>query len=401
METSRRNFIKNGLMGLAGVSFIPSKKRSFNHTCHSTLQEKKIIYRTLGKTGLKIPIVGIGVISNTDLVPTAYENGVKFIFTCGDYRNGNPERRIGEFLSTKPRDSYVVTTSVSLEKYIDHRTLKFRKNTSADILRGYLDRSLRRLKVDYIDIYFLGNLASEDTVMYEPFLEVLQEFKRKGKIKFIGAATHQNEHVVLKTAADSNVYDVVLTAYNFRKTNKQQIQDAVKYAADKGIGIVAMKTQAGVYWDSRRKNKINMKAALKWVLQDENVHTSIPGYMNTDEFNESFSVMENLTLSDSELKDLRITSNSPDTGLFCQQCSKCVNQCSFELNIPAIMRSYMYAYGYHDLTKSKAIMQSYNIKNAPCSDCGKCVVKCKMGFDIKRKTLDIMRINNIPDEFLV
>ena len=191
-----------------------------------------------------------------------------------------------------------------------------------------------------------------------------------------------------------------MPAYNFRKTNKNETKKAIAYASSKGLGVVAMKTQAGVYWDRRSKDMINMKAALKWVLKDKNIHTSIPGFSNMDELSESFSVMENLTLTPAELQDLRISDSSADFGLFCQQCNRCVDQCSHHFNIPALMRSYMYAYGYRNPLRAKETLQSIELETVPCSDCRSCEVACTIGFDIRNKVLDIIRINEVPSEFL-
>ena len=88
---------------------------------------------------------------------------------------------------------------------------------------------------------------------------------------------------MLDAAVECGIYDVVLTAYNFRQKNKEEMGEAMARAAKTGIGIVAMKTQAGAYWDKERQEPINMKAALKWALQNENVHTSIPGFTAFDQ----------------------------------------------------------------------------------------------------------------------
>jgi predicted aldo/keto reductase-like oxidoreductase len=396
MNDSRRNFIKKSMIGLAGLSLPSLKNVSFDRI-DQALQEKHVIQRTLGRTGLKTTIVGIGVANNSDLLPIAYDSGINFIFTSGDYRNGIPEREIGRFLKNKPRESFIIVDGVGGDKYIDPKTLKFTRNFKKEMITEFLDRSLKRLGLDYFDIYCLGNLASTDTALHEPFLEVLRKLKDRGKIRFIGGTTHRNEHIVLKAAADSNIYDVIITAYNFRHANRMGIKDAIAYASGKGLGIVAMKTQAGVYWDSKRKNKINMKAALKWVLQDNNVHTCIPSFSNMEEFEEDLSVMKDLTLTPAELRDLKIKESKMGDGLFCQQCGDCLAQCNNCFNIPAVMRSYMYAYGYGNIVKAKETLQSIDFTTNPCTGCEYCNVDCSMGFDIRKKVFDIINICEIPD----
>ncbi|MFC1565062.1 aldo/keto reductase [candidate division KSB1 bacterium] len=399
MKRTRRDFIKKGLISTAGVSIIPNLIRSDVKDYDSFVRQNKIIYRTLGRTGIRVPIVGLGIYDNTSVLHHAYNKGLKYINSNGDYRNGNPERRIGEFVSSRPRDSFIVATGFDPRKYLDNRTFEPRKNAARGIIKS-AEESLKRLKLEYIDIYFSGDLSNTAIVLFEPFFEAAEELKRSGKIRFTGGATHQNEPHVLRTAADSNAYDVVMTAYNFRKDNREDIKNAIAYASGKGLGIIAMKTQAGVYWDKDRKNMINMKAALKWVLQNENIHTSVPAFYNTDEIDEGFSVMEDLTLTPSELRDLKIVDEKSDEGLFCQQCRKCLDQCPGSSDIPALMRCYMYAYGYRNIAKAKDTLSSMNPDEISCRNCESCTVKCTMDFDIKKKVMDIIRINDIPEEFL-
>ncbi len=401
MKKSRREFMQKSMAGLAAVPAIINDDKKKHELENQLSQAKKIIYRILGKTGIKVPVVGMGMVDNIYLLPYASDLGLRFILSSGDYRKGNSERQIGEYLKTVPRDKFIVSSGFDPRPYINSITRKFKKSAKNDSMIKFAEDSLKRLKLDYLDIYHIGNMENEHVLKFEPIIRGFEELKKSGKIRFAGAATHQHEPLVLKTAADSGVYDVVMTSCNFRKSNREDITKAIAYASGKGLGIIAMKTQAGVYWDRSRKKMINMKAALKWALGDRNVHTSVPAFSNIDELNEGFSVMEDLSLTDSELKDLRISDDRSKTGMFCQQCGKCLTQCNNRFDIPSVMRCYMYVYGYRNPVKAKETLVSVNLRDNPCRDCGNCVVECQMGFDIKTKVSDIFRLNEIPDEFLV
>jgi len=65
-------------------------------------------------------------------------------------------------------------------------------------------------------------------------------------------STHSNEHEVIQAVLDAKVHDVVLTGYNFRKTNLAPLDAAIAEAVKAGLGIVAMKTMAGGFWDRGR-----------------------------------------------------------------------------------------------------------------------------------------------------
>jgi hypothetical protein len=396
----RRNFIKTGLTGLTGALLLPSVTKKDKTPLNPQKKDRKFIYRTLGKTGIKLPIVSMGTYDATSVTNLALEAGIVHIDTSADYSEGNDERMFGKVFKNRPRDSFVIGTSIGMWQFKQAEQIK--NAISVKKLRDYIEGSLQRLDLDAIDIYYLGGIQHKEIAEHEPYLEVLTEYKKAGKLRFLGVTTHANEPEIIRSATDSGIYDVVLTAYNFRKTNLEEIKEAVAYAAGKGMGIVAMKTQAGVYWDRREKKKmINMKAALKWALQDENIHTAIPSFKNSDQLYEALSVMENLALTPQEKADLQLNQGNSSTGLFCSQCEKCIPQCPADLDIPTLMRSYMYAFGYNNPAKARKTLDYIDLTNVPCTNCNSCGVICASGFDIKRKVTDIARLKDVPEEFLV
>jgi predicted aldo/keto reductase-like oxidoreductase len=397
---SRREFLRNGVAGLAGVAVAPTVLKSSGSVFGSAKKDKKFIYRTLGKTGIKVPIVSMGTYDATGVVKAALDAGIMHIDTSADYNEGNDERMFGEVFKDLPRNSFVIGTSIGMWQY--RKAEQIKEAISPQKLRDYIEGSLERLALDYIDIYYLGGVMHKEIALYEPYVKILKEYKKAGKLRWLGVTTHANEPEIIRTCTDSGIYDVVLTAQNFRKKNKDEITKAVAYAAGKGMGIVAMKTQAGVYWDRRKKkNLINMKAALKWVLQDENIHTAIPSFKTVEHMAELLSVMENLELTPQEKADLQPAKTAMATGMFCSQCEECLPQCPGDLDIPTLMRSYMYAFGYGSPAKARKALDHLDLANLPCHECTSCSVVCSSGFDVKGKITDIARIKAIPLEFLV
>lgn len=396
---SRRSFIKTGIAGVTGAVLAPSVIPTDVKAIHPQKKDRKFIYRTLGKTGIKVPIISMGTYDAIGVVNAALDAGITHIDTSADYNEGNDERMFGEVFKERPRDSFVIGTSIGMWQY--RKADQITNAISEKTLRDYIEGSLERLALDSIDIYYLGGIQHKEIALHKPYLKVLEEYKKAGKLLYLGLTTHSNEPEIIRAATDCGVYDVILTAYNFRKNNKEEIKEAVAYAADKGLGIVAMKTQAGVYWDRKdRSTMINMKAALKWALQDENIHTAIPSFKNIDQMNEALSVMENLALTPQEKADLKLNTSASSTGLFCSQCQECVPQCPASLDIPTLMRSYMYAFGYHSPAKARETLDYTGLKSIPCTSCDTCSVICKSGFDVRRKIIDIARIKDIPSEFL-
>ena len=395
----RRNFIKHSVAGLTGAVLAPSVLKLEGKPLGPQKEKQKFVFRTLGKTGIKVPVVSMGTYDATSVINAALDAGIVHIDTSADYNEGNDERMFGKVFKGRPRDSIVIGTSIGMWQY---NTVDQVKNAiSEKKLRESIEGSLERLDVDFIDVYYLGGIKHKEIALFKPYLDVLEEFKKAGKLHYLGVTTHSNEPEIIRSVTDSGVYDVVLTAYNFRKNNKAEIKEAVAYAAGKGMGIVAMKTQAGVYWDRNDKTStINMKAALKWALQDENIHTAIPSFKNVDQLNEAISVMENLALTPQEKADLKLDQGDSATGLFCSQCNECVPQCPAALDIPTLMRSYMYAYGYGSSAKARETLDYVDLKGVPCSNCESCSVVCSSGFDVKLKVTDIARLKDVPAEFL-
>ena len=292
----------------------------------------------------------------------------------------------------------MISTKVYLP--MDQRTGTFKKEATAEAFVEKFEGSLQRLGVDHVEVLHAHAVACRDAVLYEPVMNALAKLKKEGKILATGVSVHTNEVEVIDSVIESDFYDVVLTAYNFRQPHREELKKAIARAAGKGIGIVAMKTQAGVYWDRERTKMINMKAALKWVLNDENVHTTIPGFTTFEQLEEDISVMEDLKMTAEEKKGLELGSAAGYHGLYCDQCGRCVDQCRNHLDIPSLMRSYMYAYGYRNLPKAKDTIRTVLKDSDLCDGCTSCSVSCSMGFDVKGKISDIARLGDVPDDFL-
>jgi len=396
----RRRFIKSGILGLAGTAAGSVILKASPKNPYKLREEKeKFIYRTLGKTGFKLPIVSMGVMNadNPNLVAAALDSGIIMLDTANGYQKGKNEEMIGGVIKDRDRDSFVLATKVAYQK--DRKTGLYPPEKNVQSFEDEFNISLKRLGVDYVDILYIHSYWVRETVTFEPAMKFLEKMKKEGKIRFKGFTTHKNEHEMLDAAVECGFYDVVLSAYNFKQKNKKEIGEAMGRAAKAGIGIVAMKTQAGVYWDKERQQPINMRAALKWALQNENVHTSIPGFTAFDQLELDLSVMGNLTLTAEEKADLKLNEGEAHAGLYCQQCGTCQGQCPSNVDVPTLMRSYMYAYGYKNLSLAHSTIEELGSR-LPCSDCSSCSVLCPNGFDVRQKVKDITRLKAIPPEFL-
>jgi predicted aldo/keto reductase-like oxidoreductase len=398
----RRNFLKKSVLALTGAGIAQNSISSTSHHRPSGDENKPFVYRKFGNTGLQVPVVsmGTGNCDNPNLVREALDQGVKLLATHEYYLNGNNEKMLGEVMKDRPRDSCMILTGTGKGLEIDFKNGRFGPETNVDTFLESVNSCLERLQVDYIDILNAPFAGSREAVFFEPLLKAMESLKKQGKARFIGIASHNIEHEALISAADTGIFDMVTIAYNFRKTNLQEMDEALQYAADKGLGIIGMKTMGGVFWDKEKKQPINTRAALKWVLKNENIHTAIPDCSSFDELHQDLDIMADMGLTDEELQDLNPPSEDTATGLYCQQCHRCLAQCPENLDIPTIMRSYMYAYGYRNLSLARQTMDRSDQHGLSCKDCKECKVHCTMGFDVRGKVLDIARIREIPEDMI-
>ncbi len=397
---NRREFIKNTLMTAAGAGLTGKygieAKNSYNTS------DSKFIYRTLGKTGIKLPVVSMGT-SNTDnsaFVRSALEKGIKLLGTSEIYQNGNNEKMVGAAIKDLPRDSFMIMTSCGDLSWLDTQTGIL---NNAFTLDGYLKRvkgSLSRLGIEYLDILIQPFAAKRESVFYEPMLKAMERLKKEGLARYTGIATHRNEPEAIRAGADVGIHDIIMTNYNFLKANRDELEEAIQYAAGAGLGIIAMKTMAGAFWDKERTKPINTRAALKWILQNKNIHTTVPDCSNFDQLSQDIEIMSDPELSESEKKELISQSGAGNSALFCQQCDECLPQCPRGVDIPTLMRSYMYAYGHHNFSHAHYTFASSGLNCNPCSECTSCNIHCKMGFDIRNKICEISKIIDIPKDFL-
>ncbi len=393
----RRDFMKTSLAGFGGLFFLSAVDKAQEEKLVDVKGKKrKLVYRTLGRTGLKLPVINMGVMNsdNPNLIRAALDSGIVLLDTAHAYMQGRNEEVIGSVIKGRPRDSYFIGSKVSLPQ--DRTTGRYIDGaTEAEFLKK-LDLSLKRLGIDYVDILYHHNVSQRESASYEPVLNAMTKAKKAGKFRFAGITTHANEPEVIHAAVDTKFYDVVLTAYNNQQKHVAEVRDAIARAAQAGLGIVGMKAIRG---GSRQTTSArNAAAALKWVLKDPNVHTIVPGFTTFDQLEVDLSVMEDIKLTDSEKKDLAREASLP--GLYCQGCRECLRQCVARLPIPDLMRAYMYVYDYRNLDMARDLVVSLGLPSRVCGDCPTCPVKCSIGFAIREKIQDIVRVREIPPEFI-
>jgi predicted aldo/keto reductase-like oxidoreductase len=394
-ELSRREFVAASLGGLASAglaALTPGVALAEDTKTTTTSNKNGVIYRKLGRTGLEVPVVsrGAGASNDPNLVQACYEAGMRLFDTAAAYAYGRNEQMIGNVISRLGvRDKAIYLTK--------GLTAQQRANLGApeqtvSTVRSIVEGSLKRLKTEYADILCLYDVRDPATMRDAAVNDAFAQMKKEGKAKYLGISTHADMANVINATVEAGIYDVIVTSFNFTMATDTAMVTAVDNAAKKGLGIVAMKVLAG---GARFPNPDTLRnysgqvinsAALKWVLHNENIATTIPGIDNFDHLRANFALASDIEYTDEESRFL--SDNNLTLGMeFCRQCKKCLASCPRDVDVPNLMRTHMYAAQYGNFEQARhtldEIPRAQGLQN--CTSCESCVARCANSVNIGRK----------------
>ena len=361
---NRRTFLKIGAIGSAAAA------TGWGAEAQET--EGEIRYRNLGRTGLKVAVIGVGAMRTTEpaVLQAAFDRGVNYLDTAHCYMGGNNERIVGKALKGYREKVFVAT--------------KLHLGTKEAMIQSVED-SLVSLGTDYVDVLQIHNLKNPEPVMDSVAREALAQLKKDGKARFCGVTTHSNEIAVLDALTNDpdKFFDMVLVVYNYKSSDEHKA--AIERVAKTGVGVVAMKTQQGGYEVKELEGVSPHQAALKWVLDDTNVALAVPGMVDLAQVNENTPVMRmKLTTADLRILERYDRATAP---YYCHMCGECTPSCPAGVEIDTINRSLMYAQGYRDVALARATYAGIPAgrRAATCLDCSQCIARCTKGLNIPAK----------------
>ena len=202
-------------------------------------------YTTLGRTGLRVSVMGLGgggyskigqskgksKVESIYLIRTALDFGINLFDTAEDY---NTEKIIGKAIKQIKRENVVISTK---KKMRDGDRLI----TGKELVRG-VEKSLRKLQTDYIDIYnFHGVTINEYDYVLTELVPVLIKMRDAGKIRFIGiteAFTKEPNHKMLRRAVQDDCWDTIMVGFNILNQSAREL--VLPQATAKNIGVLSM-----------------------------------------------------------------------------------------------------------------------------------------------------------------
>ena len=197
----------------------------------------------LGKTDIYVNPIGLGtnavgghnIFPNLDdetgkeIVRTALDHGINFLDTAFYYGPERSEEIIGEVVKEFGRRDEVVIATKGAHKFVDGKVVL---DNSPDFLRESVEGSLKRLKTDYIDLYYIH--FPDETTPKDEAVGELKKLKDEGKIRAIGVSNFSLEQ--LKEANKDGYVDVIQSEYNLFK--RQAEKDLLPYTAENGISFI-------------------------------------------------------------------------------------------------------------------------------------------------------------------
>lgn len=362
--TNRRVFIKTAAIGAVTAGL--SSRRIYSE------ENPKMVFRKLGSTGYNATEIGFGAMNTRDpeLIQAAIDSGINYLDTAHVYMNGVNEEIIGKIMK-KDRKKVFLTTKVG----------PWENNIPACI-----DLSLKRLQTDHVDLLLLHAIEKREDVFNENIMKYFEDARKSGKTRFIGVSTHSGQSVVLDAVVEGKFWEAVLVGYNY--FSDKSVKDSINKAHDAGIAIIGMKNilnPQSFPWkplDDIRKDKnakmTPQQTLVKWVLEDPNIDTTIPGITSFEQLKDDIALM-NMKMSSGDRNNLRRYAENFRYHYCCgvAGCDGCKDKCPSGVDVRTINRCLGYANGYGDIELAR---QNYSyLADVPlgkCAECDECSVRC-------------------------
>jgi hypothetical protein len=316
--------------------------------------------RTLGRTGLKVTVFSMGTIGGvTDVLKSGLDRGINFVHCALGYGTLD---RVAEAIAGR-RDKLFLG-------------LKYERAGTPDW--DYLDRALGALKVDHVDILFFP-LNSPDEARNRSHLEFFQQVKQRKRARFIGITSHANVAPTIQAAVGAGFWDVLMPSYVSAPQERAALRPVLDQAEKKNLGVVAMKTMAGMNPQALDP----MRAVVKQVLADSSVTTLCKGMLTFEYLDAFFGAAVGAPTKAQTAALEQHLAACADTCVMCGACPPCPRG----VNVFEVIRAFDYYYaqaGHPRIARSMYDAIPAAARGGACDDCGECASGCPYGVNIAR-----------------
>ncbi|NLY21662.1 MAG: aldo/keto reductase [Tissierellia bacterium] len=323
--------------------------------------------RRLGKTGFEVSVIGLGGIPiqrcnqeiSDEIIEQALKSGINFIDTARLYSVS--EEYLGNSINKVGREHFIVATKSAQVTY--------------EGIKADFETSYAKLGIDVIDLYQFHNVSKIEN--YEKLLsedgayKYALELKEKGLIREIGITSHSKD--ILDIAVETDYFSTIQFPYN---PVELQGEELFKRAKERDIGVIVMKPIGGGVITQG-------ELSLRYILENENVTTAIPGMGSVDEVVRNAEIGNDFRdLSEEERAKLFEETGSLGND-FCRRCMYCA-PCSVGIDIPMMftLNNYLTKYGLEHWARPRY----ESMPNAnDCIECGDCEPRCPYELKIIEK----------------
>jgi predicted aldo/keto reductase-like oxidoreductase len=378
-DVTRRDFLRTSALGGAALAGLGSAGLA------QPGEAPRLPRRKLGRTALEVSLVGYGTefINDRALVEHLLAEGVNHVDTAVLYQSGNAERQLAPILADHP-DTIVAT--------------KFLRTIPADAPKeAYLadfEGSCERMQRQSVDILYLHDRRTAESVECPGAKQAVDELKAAGRVKHFGVSTHLGQAAVAQKAVELGWFDVLLAAHNFLSPASDA--EALKAAADAGMGVVVMKVLRAVApgedWYPRATEEQRAvleaaniyQAAIRWALSREYVSSAVLCIANHDEAAVDLEAARDPALGDREARALGAYRQLAGATI-CRGCGACERACPRRVAVSDILRFAAYARTYREPAAARAKYAALDEARTvtACGECWACEAACPYGLAVR------------------
>ena len=274
----------------------------------------------LGRSGIEVSRLCFGSLTMTPfqanlsqeegayLIEYAFEKGINFLDTAEIYENYGYIRKA---LRGIKREDYRIST----------KTYAY----TEELAQESLERAMREIGTDYIDIFLLHEQESTHTVRgHYLAVEYLLKAKEAGKIGALGISTHRIAGA--RALRDYPELDILHPIVNkngigIHDGSIEDMLGELEYLSGTGVGIYGMKPLGGGHLIG------DAKEALGFVLQKPYIHAIAIGMQSRDEVDANIQLVHNGYIEEEVENRLNRTNRRLIVQDFCQGCGNCVDRC--------------------------------------------------------------------------
>lgn len=357
-------------------------------------------YRKLGKTGLEISALGFGTMrlplmedgtideeQAIKMIRHGIDQGINYVDTAYPYHQGQSEIVVGKAL----KDGYREKTYVATKSPV----WKIEKEEDFDAI---LDEQLGKMGIDCIDFYLLHALDRarlEEKVLKFRLLDKMRAAKAAGKIRYIGFSFHDEYEVFQEIVDLCDDWDFCQIQYNYINVDYQAGRKGLRYAAEKGLGVIIMEPLLGGKLANLaphvagafRGEKTPVEYGLDFLWDQPEVSLLLSGMSDPKQVEDNllYAGRSSIGMVTGEEKACyqkakEIFDKMALVG--CTGCEYCM-PCPAGLSIPEIFTAYNMTASYGK-QKAEEVYGALKVKADACKVCHRCEKECPQHIEISR-----------------